>query len=56
MIRKREELFMNYLELYKENVELTGKLVELENKVRVQQQSIASLVQHCETELEEEEY
>lgn len=47
---------LNYLNVFKENVELTTKLLELENKVREQEQSITSLIQHCETELEEEVY
>lgn len=53
MIRNREELMLQYLNVFKENVELTTKLIELENKVREQQQSIDSLIQHCESELEE---
>lgn len=53
MIRNREELMLQYLNVFKENVELTTKLIELENKVREQEQSIASLIQHCESEMED---
>lgn len=53
MIRNREELMLQYLNVFKENVELTTKLIELENKVREQEQSIASLIQHCEPEMED---
>ena len=53
MIRNREELMLQYLNIFKENVELTTKLIELENKVREQEQSINSLIQHCEPEMEE---
>lgn len=53
MIRTREELMLQYLNVFKENVELTTKLIELENKVREQEQSIASLIQHCEPEMED---
>ncbi len=44
---------LQYLNVFKENVELTTKLIELENKVREQEQSIASLIQHCEPEMED---
>ena len=53
MIRNREELMLQYLNIFKENVELTARLVELQNKVREQEQSIASLIQHCEPEMED---
>lgn len=53
MIRNREELMLQYLNVFKENVELTTKLIQLENKVREQEQSIASLIQHCEPEMED---
>ena len=44
---------LQYLNIFKENVELTARLVELQNKVREQEQSIASLIQHCEPEMED---